>query len=165
MQPGSEVLAGLASAFGADILFSDGSLNRPLLAQRAFSAPDAHLANKVPKQQEDEGHTQPSVPAAQQPSAPLEKTAPPSSSGLADLFAEAGQATGNQKKKQKKEKGRFGDGWLPWRGDTAAEKVRRTVFLLALATLLVCLPFLGYRLYEGWYNDYFTKQLAAAKAL
>lgn len=40
MQPGSEVLAGLASAFGADILFSDGSLNRPLLAQRAFSAPE-----------------------------------------------------------------------------------------------------------------------------
>lgn len=125
-----------------------------------YEAPDAHLANKAPKQQEDEDHTQPSVPAAQQPSAPLEKTAPPSSSSLADLFAEAGQDTGNQKKKQKKEKGRFGDGWLPWRGDTAAEKVRRTVFLLALATLLVCLPFLGYRLYEGWYNDYFTKQLA-----
>lgn len=40
MQAGSEVLAGLASAFGADILFSDGSLNRPLLAQRAFSAPE-----------------------------------------------------------------------------------------------------------------------------
>ena len=32
MQSGSEVLAG--------ILFSDGSLNRPLLAQRAFSAPE-----------------------------------------------------------------------------------------------------------------------------
>ena len=32
--------------------------------------------------------------------------------------------------------------------------------MIALATLLVCLPFLGYRLYEGWYNDYFTKQLA-----
>lgn len=107
-----------------------------------YEAPDAHLENKAPEQQED--HTQPSVPAAQQPSAPLEKTAPPSSSGLADLFAEAGQDTGNQKKKQKKEKGRFGDGWLPWRGDTAAEKVRRTVFLLALATLIVCLPFLGY---------------------
>ena len=80
------------------------------------------------------------------------------SSGLADLFAQAEDPSSSKRKKKKK--GRFGDSWLPWRGDTAAEKVRRTVFLIALATLLVCLPFLGYRLYEGWYNDYFTKQLA-----
>ena len=69
-----------------------------------YEAPDAHLANKVPKQQEDEDHTQPSVPAAQQPSAPLEKTAPPSSSGLADLFAE-GAGYRQSKKETEKRKG------------------------------------------------------------
>lgn len=101
----------------------------------------------------------PDLPAAPPPVEPPEETpeavAP---SGLADLFAQAEEP--DSSKKRKKKKGRFGDGWLPWRGDTAAEKLRRTVFLIALATLLVCLPFLGYRLYEGWYNGYFTKQLA-----
>lgn len=38
-QPGSPVLAELAEAFGADIL-EDGVLNRGLLAERAFSAPE-----------------------------------------------------------------------------------------------------------------------------
>lgn len=121
-----------------------------------YEAPDAHHEAKPPEQ----AAAPQNVPAATPPSKPQGET-PPASSGLADLFAEAEEepASGKRKKK-KKEKGRFGDSWLPWRGDTAAEKVRRMVFLLALATLLVCLPFLGYRLYEGWYNDYFTKQLA-----
>ena len=39
MQPGSNVLADLADAFGADILLPGGTLNRPLLAHRAFSSP------------------------------------------------------------------------------------------------------------------------------
>lgn len=40
MQPGSDVLSILAGAFGADLLLPDGALNRPLLAQRAFSSPE-----------------------------------------------------------------------------------------------------------------------------
>ena len=100
----------------------------------------------------------PDAPVAPPPVEAPDKTPEATSSGLADLFAQAEDPSSSKRKKKKK--GRFGDSWLPWRGDTAAEKVRRTVFLIALATLLVCLPFLGYRLYEGWYNDYFTKQLA-----
>ena len=38
-RPGSFVLSALAAAFGADLILPDGSLNRPLLAQRAFSSP------------------------------------------------------------------------------------------------------------------------------
>ena len=80
-------------------------------------------------------------------------------SGLADLFLPRRRIRLPVKGRKRKKAGLAIAG-SPWRGDTAAEKVRRTVFLIALATLLVCLPFLGYRLYEGWYNDYFTKQLA-----
>ena len=40
MQPGSVVLSALAAAFGADLILPDGSLNRPVLAQRAFSSPE-----------------------------------------------------------------------------------------------------------------------------
>lgn len=40
MLPGSKVLTDLAGAFGADILLPDGSLDRPLLARRAFSSPE-----------------------------------------------------------------------------------------------------------------------------
>ena len=38
VEPGSPVLAALAAAFGADILLPDGSLDRKILALRAFSA-------------------------------------------------------------------------------------------------------------------------------
>ena len=37
--PGSPLLPVLARRFGADILYADGSLNRHLLADRAFAAP------------------------------------------------------------------------------------------------------------------------------
>ncbi len=39
MEPGSPVLQEAAELFGADILREDGSLDRPLLAQRAFASP------------------------------------------------------------------------------------------------------------------------------
>ena len=38
--PGSPLLPVLAQRFGADILYADGSLNRRLLADRAFAAPE-----------------------------------------------------------------------------------------------------------------------------
>lgn len=38
--PGSETLARLAQAFGADILQKDGTLDRTLLAARAFASPE-----------------------------------------------------------------------------------------------------------------------------
>lgn len=124
--------------------------------------PDAGQSNSmhVIYESPDANHetVAPDAPVAPPPVEAPDKTPEATSSGLADLFAQAEDPSSSKRKKKKK--GRFGDSWLPWRGDTAAEKVRRTVFLIALATLLVCLPFLGYRLYEGWYNDYFTKQLA-----
>ncbi len=38
--PGSPLLPVLAQRFGADILYADGSLNRRLLADRAFATPE-----------------------------------------------------------------------------------------------------------------------------
>lgn len=122
-----------------------------------YEAPDAPAQAPPP-------HRSPAAPAqaAQPAEEPAREEQPPASSGLAELFAEAGQdaPAPAAKQKQKKAKGRFGDGWLPWRGDTAAEKVRRTVFLLALLTLIVCVPFLLYRLYDGWYNQRLIRDLA-----
>lgn len=40
MRPGSAVLEALSGEFGADILRPDGTLDRPLLARRAFSSPE-----------------------------------------------------------------------------------------------------------------------------
>ncbi|MBM3461188.1 MAG: dephospho-CoA kinase, partial [Armatimonadetes bacterium] len=40
MGPGSEILREIASAWGADVLRGDGSLNRPLLAERVFGQPE-----------------------------------------------------------------------------------------------------------------------------
>ncbi|WP_144209158.1 dephospho-CoA kinase [Mycobacterium tilburgii] len=45
VQPGTEGLASLVEAFGADILLSDGSLDRPALAARAF--PDDEARQKL----------------------------------------------------------------------------------------------------------------------
>lgn len=42
-EKGSPVLPKLAEAFGADVLNSDGTLNRKLLAERAFASPDRTL--------------------------------------------------------------------------------------------------------------------------
>ena len=42
--PGSPLLPVLAQQFGADILYADGSLNRRLLADRAFAAPEGKAA-------------------------------------------------------------------------------------------------------------------------
>ena len=42
--PGSPLLPVLARRFGADILYADGSLNRRLLADRAFAAPEGKAA-------------------------------------------------------------------------------------------------------------------------
>ena len=42
--PGSPLLPVLAQRFGADILYADGSLNRRLLADRAFAAPEGKAA-------------------------------------------------------------------------------------------------------------------------
>lgn len=48
MSAGSECLTRLAEAFGEDILFPDGSLNRKLLAKRAFSSKEkTALLNSV----------------------------------------------------------------------------------------------------------------------
>ncbi len=117
-----------------------------------YEAPDAQAEHPQPQQRP--------VPPAQ--AEPEREEQPPATSSLAELFAEAEKpdSTPASKKKSKKEKGRFGDGWLPWRGDTAGEKVRRTVFLLALLTLIVCVPFLLYRLYDGWYNQRLIRDLA-----
>lgn len=40
-QKGSPVLQALCAAFGADILLADGSINRSLLAERAFATPES----------------------------------------------------------------------------------------------------------------------------
>ena len=42
VEPGQPALCELADAFGADVLLADGSLDRGLLAQRAFSTPEGH---------------------------------------------------------------------------------------------------------------------------
>ena len=42
--PGSPLLPVLAQRFGADILYADGSLNRRLLADRAFATPEGKAA-------------------------------------------------------------------------------------------------------------------------
>ena len=42
--PGSSLLPVLAQRFGADILYADGSLNRRLLADRAFATPEGTAA-------------------------------------------------------------------------------------------------------------------------
>ena len=42
--PGSPLLPVLAQRFGADILYADGRLNRRLLADRAFAAPEGKAA-------------------------------------------------------------------------------------------------------------------------
>ena len=42
--PGSPLLPVLAQRFGADILYADGSLNRRLLADRAFATPEGKRA-------------------------------------------------------------------------------------------------------------------------
>ena len=42
--PGSPLLPMLAQRFGADILYADGSLNRRLLADRAFATPEGKAA-------------------------------------------------------------------------------------------------------------------------
>ena len=42
--PGSPLLPVLARRFGADILYADGSLNRRLLADRAFATPEGKAA-------------------------------------------------------------------------------------------------------------------------
>ena len=42
-EKGSPILPKLAEAFGADVLNSDGTLNRKLLAERAFASPDRTL--------------------------------------------------------------------------------------------------------------------------
>ena len=42
--PGSPLLPVLAQRFGADILYADGSLNRRLLADRAFATPEGTAA-------------------------------------------------------------------------------------------------------------------------
>ncbi len=44
VEPGQPALAELASAFGADVLNDDGSLNRSLLAQRAFASEEGTAA-------------------------------------------------------------------------------------------------------------------------
>ncbi|WP_206615324.1 dephospho-CoA kinase [Rhodococcus spongiicola] len=43
VEPGTPGLAALVEAFGADILHSDGSLNRPALAERAFGSDESRL--------------------------------------------------------------------------------------------------------------------------
>lgn len=105
----------------------------------------------------DSGAESPASPL----SAPEESAVPQASAGLADLFAQADQADEPPKKKRKKKQkqGTFGDRWFPWRGETAAEKIRRVIFPVALLTLLISLPMLGVRLYDGWYNLYFMKSL------
>ncbi|ALA67549.1 dephospho-CoA kinase [Corynebacterium lactis] len=44
VEPGQPALAELAAEFGEDILFADGSLNRGLLAERAFASESATAA-------------------------------------------------------------------------------------------------------------------------
>lgn len=125
-----------------------------------YESPDAHAGEKEPEPafiRPDETQ-QKSAPLATAPGEP----AAPESGGLADLFAEVGQETEAPKKKKKKKKekqGTFGDRWFPWRGDTVGEKIRRVVFPIALLTLLISVPMLGVRLYDGWYNQYFIKSL------
>lgn len=47
-EKGSDVLLHLSEAFGEDILFPDGTLNRSLLAQRAFQSKEkTQLLNKI----------------------------------------------------------------------------------------------------------------------
>lgn len=47
-EKGSPVLSELAEAFGSDIILSDGSLDRSLLAQKAFSSPEnTELLNRI----------------------------------------------------------------------------------------------------------------------
>lgn len=47
-EKGSSVLKKLAEAFGADVLFEDGSLNRRLLAEKAFSSKEkTQLLNSI----------------------------------------------------------------------------------------------------------------------
>lgn len=47
-EKGSPVLSELAEAFGSDIILPDGSLERKLLAQRAFSSPQkTQLLNRI----------------------------------------------------------------------------------------------------------------------
>lgn len=48
VEKGTKGLEALTTAFGEDILFSDGSLNRKTLAQKAFSTPEkTELLNKT----------------------------------------------------------------------------------------------------------------------
>lgn len=48
VEKGTKGLMALINAFGEDILFSDGSLNRKTLAQKAFSTPqNTELLNKI----------------------------------------------------------------------------------------------------------------------
>ena len=48
VEKGTEGLVALVNTFGEDILFSDGSLNRKALAQKAFSIPqNTELLNKI----------------------------------------------------------------------------------------------------------------------
>lgn len=124
-----------------------------------YESPEAHMGGKKTGQA-------PARPAetqqgsAPQAAGPEESVSPGSSGGLADLFADVGQEEPPKKKKKKKGKqGSFGDRWFPWRGDTVGEKIRRVIFPIALLTLLVSLPMLGVRLYDGWYNQYFIKSL------
>lgn len=92
--------------------------------------PDAGQSNSmhVIYESPDANHetVAPDAPVAPPPVEAPDKTPEATSSGLADLFAQAEDPSSSKRKKKKK--GRFGDSWLPWRGDTAAEKVRRTVF-------------------------------------
>lgn len=44
VRPGSSILACIAERFGSEVLQSDGGLNRPLLAEKIFSDPQARKA-------------------------------------------------------------------------------------------------------------------------
>lgn len=121
----------------------------------AAAQPDSMRVVYAPPDTQAEETPGAARPPAQEQGPEQEAPAPSVSGSLADLFTEVEEKPQKKKKKQ----GTFGDRWFPWRGDTPAEKVRRVIFPIALVTLLVSVPMLGVRLYDGWYNQYIMKSL------
>lgn len=123
--------------------------------------PDAGQSNSmhVIYESPDANHetVAPDAPVAPPPVEAPDKTPEATSSGLADLFAQAEDPSSSKRKKKKKAglaiAGSPGEG-IRLRRRCAGRFFDRSGHPARLPSVL------GYRLYEGWYNDYFTKQLA-----
>jgi len=102
---------------------------------------------------------------------PAKKTAPKRTRAAADANKSAGKQSGKKRKRKKKKKYTFTDvlkNFLPWRGDSVLEGLRKIVFFAALCVVGVC-TFLISNYYLGLYHDRkayeeLQRQLAESRA-